>query len=147
MGECLFKKQPIKKSYSYYQINMEKRVRVRDVDSYLNEIPEPGRSTLMSIRAIIKDAVPEAEEVISYQIPTFKFKGSLVGYAAFKKHCSFFVMSSSLIKSFENQLTGYETTKGAIHFPLDKPLPSALVKAIIKARIDENTLLFRMKNK
>jgi uncharacterized protein YdhG (YjbR/CyaY superfamily) len=124
---------------------MEKQIAASNADSYLQEIPEPSRSTLLTIRVMIKEAAPEAEEVISYQIPTFKYKGGLVAYAAFKKHCSFFIMSIAVAKSFEEQLKDYDTSKGTIRFSPNKPLPAELVHAIVKARMAENDLLFSMK--
>jgi uncharacterized protein YdhG (YjbR/CyaY superfamily) len=106
------------------------------VDEYLARVPEPARSTLNKIRAVIRSAVPaEATEGISYGIPSFKFKGWLVGYAAFANHCSFF--PGALPKKFANELKGFSTSKGTIRFPVDKPLPAALVKKLVRARIAE----------
>ena len=94
-------------------------------------VPEPARSTLLKMRAMIRAAAgPEATETISYGMPSFRYKGALVGYAAFAKHCSFFPMNSSLIEQFGEELAGYSTAKGTIRFPLDKPLPAPLVKKI-----------------
>jgi uncharacterized protein YdhG (YjbR/CyaY superfamily) len=109
------------------------------VDTYLAAVPEPARSTLNKIRATIRSVVPaEATEAISYGIPSFKYKGSLVWYAAFSNHCSFFPGSKAVLKTFENELKDFPTSKGTIHFPLDKPLPATLVKKIVKARLEEN---------
>jgi len=108
------------------------------VDAYLAAVPEPARSTLNKIRATIRPVVPaEATEGISYGIPTFKYNGSLVWYAAFSKHCSLFPVSLAVIKAFKNELKDFPTSKGTIHFPVDKPLPAALVKEIVKARLAE----------
>ncbi len=96
------------------------------------------RDALEQLRAAIRSVVPDAEEVISYQIPTFKLQGSLVAYAAFAKHCSFFVMSPPLMEKFAKELASYEITKATIHFTPDRPLPAALVKKLVKARIKEN---------
>ena len=74
-------------------------------------------------------------EGISYRIPTFNYKGPLVGFAAFSNHCSLFPMSGSLIKVFKNELKKFQTSKGTIRFPVNKPLPAALVKKLVKARI------------
>ncbi len=110
-----------------------------DVDEYLARVPEPARSTLNRIRAVVRSVVPaEASEALSYGMPAFKYKGALVAYAAFKSHCSFFPMSASLIQSYGDELKNYATAKGTIRFPLDKPLPAALVKKIVKARIAQN---------
>jgi len=113
----------------------------KNTDEYLAAVPEPARSTLTRIRAVIRSAVPpEATEAISYRIPTFRYKGPLVGFAAFPNHCSFFPMSSSVLERFENDLQGLETSKGTIRFPVDKPLSAALVKKVVKARIAQNEL-------
>jgi uncharacterized protein YdhG (YjbR/CyaY superfamily) len=94
---------------------------------------------LQKIRTSIRSAVPpEATEAISYRIPTFKYKGSLVAFAAFSHHCSFFPMSYAVIGAFKNELKAFEVSKGTIRFPVDKPLPAALVKKMVKARIAEN---------
>jgi uncharacterized protein YdhG (YjbR/CyaY superfamily) len=111
----------------------------KTVDDYLAGVPEPARGTLSKIRSTIRSVVPpETTEAISYQIPTFKYKGSLVAFAAFSNHCSLFPMNSSLIVAFKDELKGYETSKGTIRFPVDKPLPATLVKKLVKARIAEN---------
>ncbi len=109
------------------------------VEEYLARVPEPARSTLNKVRAVIRSAAPkEATEAISYGMPMFKYKGSLVGYAAFKNHCSFFPMGSSAIEAFKSELKDYQTSKGTIRFPVDKPLPAALVKKMVKARVAQN---------
>src|SRR5258705_11040731 len=100
----------------------------KDVVEYLARVPEPARSTLNRIRATIQSAVPpEATEAISYGMPTFKYKGPLVGYAAFSSHCSLFPMSPAVIEAFKSELKDFRTSKGTIRFPVDKPLSSALV--------------------
>ena len=109
------------------------------VEQYLARVPEPARTTLSKIRASVRAAAgPEATEVISYGMPGFRYKGMLVWYAAFKEHCSFFPGNSSLIEEFGEDLAGYSTAKGTIRFPLDKPLPAALIKKIVRARMAEN---------
>ena len=110
----------------------------KDVDEYLASVPESARSTLIKIRAAIRSAVPrEATETISYRIPAFEYKGMLVWFAAFSKHCSLFP-GSSVIEAFQNELKGFSTSKGTIHFPMDKPLPTALIKKLVKARVAQN---------
>jgi uncharacterized protein YdhG (YjbR/CyaY superfamily) len=110
----------------------------KDVDEYLAGVPEPARTTLTRIRAVIRSAVPpEATEAISYRIPTFKYKGSLIAFAAFSKHCSLFPMSYAAIGAFKNELKAFEISKGTIRFPLDKPLPAVILKKMVKARIAE----------
>ena len=111
----------------------------KNVDEYLAGVPEPARSTLNKVRAAIRSAVPpEATEAISWRIPMFKYKGLLVGFAAFSNHCSFFPMSSSVIEAFKKELKDFHTSKGTIRFPVDKPLAAALVKKLVKARIAQN---------
>lgn len=112
-----------------------------NVDEYLAAVPEPARSTLNKVRATIRSAVPpEATEVISYQVPTFKYKGSLLGFAAFSDHCSLFVMNPSVMDQFKDELKTFHTSKGTIRFPVDKPLSAALLKKLVKARIAQNEL-------
>lgn len=113
--------------------------RITTVDDYLAQVPEPARSTLDKVRAIIRSAAPaEATEVISYGMPAFRYKRPLVAYAAFKNHCSLFPMNASLIREFGKELAGYETAKGTIRFAVDKPLPATLLRKIVKARVAEN---------
>ena len=118
---------------------MRGKVAAKTVDEYLAGIPEPAHSTLKHVRAVIRSVVPkETTEVISYGIPMFKYNGMLVGYAAFKNHCSLFPTGSRVLDQFEKELGGYRTSKGTIQFPPDRPLPDALVKKIVKARVKEN---------
>ena len=107
---------------------MRRKVTPKTVDEYLANTPEPAQSTLRHIRAVIRSVVPaETAEVISYGIPMFKYRGMLVGYAAFKKHCSLFPTGSGVIEKFEKELRGYRTSKGTIQLPSDKALPDGLV--------------------
>ena len=111
----------------------------KGVDEYLAGVPEPARTTLNTVRAAIQSAVPpEATEAISYRIPTFKYKGPLLGFTAFSNHCSLFPMSLSVMEAFKNELKDFHTSKGTIRFPVDKPLSPALVKKLVKARMAEN---------
>jgi uncharacterized protein YdhG (YjbR/CyaY superfamily) len=110
-----------------------------DVEAYLAQVPEPARTTLEKVRAMIRAAAPqEATEAISYRIPSFHYNGPLVWYAAFKKHCSFFPMDSTLLEEFGDVLKKYKTSKGTIQFPVDKPLPKTLVTKIVKVRVAQN---------
>lgn len=107
------------------------------VADYLGRVPEPARGTLKKIRAVIRSVVPaEATEKISYGIPSFQYKGWLVGYAAFAGHCSFF--PGALPKEFARELKAFSTSKGTIRFPVDKPLPAALLKKLVRARVAKN---------
>ena len=109
------------------------------VRAYFAATPPKARAALNKIRAAIRSVVPRAEEAFSYRIPAFKLGGRpLVWYAAFKNHCSLFPTGSGVLDQFEKELKGYRTSKGTIQFPLDKPLPDALVKKIVKARVREN---------
>ena len=110
----------------------------KNIDEYLAAVPEPARSTLNKVRAAIWSALPaEATESISYRIPAFKYKGILLWFAAFPDHCSLFP-TASIIEAFKNELKGYSTSKGTIHFPVDQPLPATLVKQIVKSRVAQN---------
>ena len=109
------------------------------VEAYLAKVPEPARSTLESVRAAIRSAVPaDATECISYRMPAFRYKGVLVSYAAFKGHCSLFPMSAALLDEFAEDVKGYRTAKGTLQFALDKALPKALVRKLVKARVVQN---------
>jgi uncharacterized protein YdhG (YjbR/CyaY superfamily) len=111
--------------------------KAKSVDEYLASVPEPAHSTLQQVRAAIRSVVPrEATEAISYGMPAFKYKGILVWYAAFSKHCSLFP-GSTVIEAFQNELKGFHTSKGTIQFPVDEPLSAALVKKLVKARLAE----------
>ena len=116
-----------------------KNVVPKDVDEYLAQVPEPGRSTLEKLRKTIKTAAPKAIEGISYRIPVYKHLGMLVGFAAFKNHCSFFPMSDAVMKAHRKELQHYDVEKGTIRFPLNKPLPAQLIRTMVKERIAENT--------
>ncbi len=110
----------------------------KSVDEYLAAVPEEPRAVLEQLRRTIKAAAPDTTETISYQMPTFKYKGRpLVGFAAFKNHCSLFPYSSEVMDMCEEDLRSYETSKGTIRFPVDKPLRRALVEKIVKTRLQE----------
>lgn len=117
---------------------MKRSPRAKTVDAYIARTPPAARALLVKMRQIIKAVAPDAEEMISYQIPMYKQHGPLVGFGAFKGHCSLFVCSTSLLSEFTNELTGYTGTKSAVHFPIGKPLPVTLVKKLVKARFIEN---------
>jgi uncharacterized protein YdhG (YjbR/CyaY superfamily) len=110
-----------------------------DVEAYLAACPEPHRTTLEKIRTMIRSVVPkETTEAISYGMPSFRYKGGLVGYAAFKDHCSFFPMSATLLDDFADEVKDYRTSKGTLQFSVDKPLPATLLKKMVKARVVQN---------
>jgi uncharacterized protein YdhG (YjbR/CyaY superfamily) len=109
----------------------------KNVDKYFAAAPEAARSSLNKMRATIRSAVPrEAIETISYGIPAFKHKVVLVWYAAFSNHCSLFP-AAAVIEAFKNELKGFSTSKGTIKFPFEKPLPIALIKKLVKARVKQ----------
>ncbi len=109
----------------------------KSVDEYIAGVPEPARSTLTKLRAAIGSALPgEATETISYSIPAFKLKKIVVWFAAFQKHCSLFP-TAAVIEQFKDELEGYTISKGTIQFPIDKPLPSALIKKLVKVRLKQ----------
>jgi len=107
----------------------------KTVNEYLKAVPEPARGTLKRIRSAIRSAAPlGATETISYGMPMFQYKGMLAGYAAFSKHCSLFPTHAAM-EACKKQLKGYQMSKGTIRFGVDKPLPAALVKKLVKARV------------
>jgi len=110
----------------------------KNVEEYLAGVPEPARSTLNKVRAAIRTAVPPGTtETISYGIPAFKHNGVLMWYAAFANHCSLFP-TGAVIEACKNELKGFSTSKGTIQFSTDKPLPIALVKKLVKARVAQS---------
>ena len=120
--------------------------RIETVDDYLAALPEQARTTLEKLRKTIKAAAPEATEGISYQMPMYKQHGMLLGFAAFKNHCSLFP-GPKAIETHKIELSAYVTSKGTIRFPTDKPLPVALVKKLVKTRIAENLAKLKSKGK
>ena len=114
-----------------------KNIKIETIDDYLASQPLEKRATLEKFRTIIQKAAPKATEVISYGMPAFKQEGILVYFAAFKNHYGFFPSASPIIV-FKKELLPYKTSKGAIQFPPDKPLPVKLIQAIVKFRIAQN---------
>lgn len=110
---------------------------IKTVPEYIAGFPAPVQSKLKKIRSIVRKCAPEAIEKIGYGMPAYSYQGMLLYFAAYKAHIGFYAMPSSIIK-FEKQLSKYETSKGAIRFPLDKPLPEALLAKIVKFRVKEN---------
>jgi len=110
----------------------------KDVDEYFRALPEAVRIMLEKVRQSIKAAAPKAEEVIGYRIPTYKYMGPVVHFAAFENHCSLIVVSKSIIEIFKEELQSYKTSGTTIHFTPENPLPASLVKKIVEVRIREN---------
>jgi len=113
---------------------------VTTVEEYLSLFSKEQRDALGKIRKVIKAAAPKAEEVISYGMPGYKQNGTLVYFGGFKNHCSFFPASYAVIKQFAEDLKNYKTSKGTVQFPLDKGIPSTVIKKMVLARIKENEL-------
>lgn len=108
----------------------------RDIEEYIARFPREVQDILQKIRSVIAKVAPEAEEAIKYQIPTFVLNGNLVHFAAFQKHIGFYPTPSG-IEEFKDELSAYETAKGSVQFPLDKPVPFALIKKIVTFRVKE----------
>jgi uncharacterized protein YdhG (YjbR/CyaY superfamily) len=110
-----------------------------DIDSYIAEFPDDIQKRLEQVRATIRKAAPKAEEAIKYAIPTFVLNGNLVHFAAFKNHIGFYPAPTGM-KAFKEALAPYKQGKGSVQFPLDKPMPLALITRIVKMRVEENQL-------
>ncbi|HCY76787.1 MAG TPA: hypothetical protein DHV28_12775 [Ignavibacteriales bacterium] len=113
------------------------KTNLKSVDEYIKTFPADIQKILKQVRETIKKAAPEAEETINYQIPTFKLNGNLVHFAAFKNHIGFYPAPSGL-KKFQKELSDYKSSKGSVQFPIDKPIPLALIIKIVKSRVKEN---------
>jgi uncharacterized protein YdhG (YjbR/CyaY superfamily) len=110
----------------------------KTIDEYLARLSDDKRSALEILRKSIRAAAPKAEECISYQIPAYRQNGMLVGFGATVNHCAFYLMSSSTVETHKDKLKGYDLSKGTIRFQAGKPLPVALVRMLVRARIREN---------
>jgi len=109
------------------------------VEAYLDQVPEPARTTLAKVRAVIQGVLPEgATEGISYGIPSYKYKGMLVGFGAFKSHCSLFVMNPAVFDRLPPELQALRSSKGAIYFPVDRALAAQFIENVVKARVAQN---------
>ena len=108
-----------------------------NADEYINAQPANVRTMLKKIRQTIKTAAPEAEEVISYNMPAYKYNGMVVFFAAFKNHIGFYPAPRG-IEAFKKELSAYKGAKGSVQFPLDKPIPLGLISKIVKFRVKEN---------
>ncbi len=117
----------------------------KTIDEYIALQPQEVKVFLEKLRQTIKSVAPDAEETISYKMPAFRYHGMLVYFAAFKNHYSLFPANSSLITEMKDEIKMYKTSKGTIQFPFDKPLPVALIKKIVRARVQQN--LTKNKNK
>ena len=109
----------------------------KDIDEYIARFPEDIQEILEKIRMTIREAAPEADERISYQMPTFALEGNLVHFAVYKNHIGFYPTPSG-IEEFEDELSRYAGGKGSVKFPLDKPIPYDLITKIVRFRVKEN---------
>ncbi|QCJ42614.1 hypothetical protein FAY30_12235 [Bacillus sp. S3] len=116
------------------EVNKEK---FESMDEYISQFPVTVQEILNTLRKVIQSAAPDATEKISYQMPTFYLHRNLVHFAAYKNHIGFYPTSSG-IAAFINELSEYKNSKGAVQFPLDKPLPYELITQIVKFRVGEN---------
>lgn len=116
---------------------MDNKVTYESVDDYISGSAPEVQEVLETLRRVIKESAPDAQEKISYQLPTFEQHGNLVHFAAFKKHIGFYPAPSG-IDAFKEELAGYKGAKGSVQFPLDKPMPYELIRRIVKFRVAEN---------
>ena len=138
-NKCFFElhtSRCVNMNYSY--------MKFKEVDDYIAKCPKEIKNTLVEIRKTIHKAAPKTEEKISYGMPAFTLNGNLVYFAAFKNHIGFYPTSSPIVV-FKKELSSYKTSKGAIQFPKDKPIPFSLITKIVKFRVKEN--LARAKNR
>jgi uncharacterized protein YdhG (YjbR/CyaY superfamily) len=113
-------------------------VSAEQIDDYLRDVGEPKRRTLEALRGTILEVIPDAEQGISYGVPAFRMHGkTIAGFAAFKDHLSYLPHSGSVLGQLAGDLSGYTMTKSSLHFPIDRPLPSAVVKKLIARRLRE----------
>jgi uncharacterized protein YdhG (YjbR/CyaY superfamily) len=111
--------------------------KIQTVDEYISSFSPDIQGILEEIRETIRESAPEAEETISYGMPTFRLKGNLVHFAAYKNHIGFYPTPSA-IKAFKEELSHYNTSKGTVQFPLDEPVPLDLVRKMVLFRVQEN---------
>ena len=119
---------------------------VQNVDEYISSFSKDTQKLLKQLRATIRKAAPQAEETISYQMPAYNLYGKVVYFAAYEKHIGFYPMPSA-IENFKKELAGYNTSKGTVQFPLDKPLPLPLIAKITAFRVKENIQAAEIKRK
>lgn len=126
---------------------MEKeKQKVQTIDAYIAMFPKEVQEKLQVLREVIHEAAPDAEENISYQMPTFVLHGNLVHFAAYEKHLGFYPAPSG-ISAFQTQLSNYKWAKGSVQFPLHEPLPTELIREIVKFRVTENRQRVQQKRK
>ena len=116
---------------------MEAKKPTKNIDEYISGFPKNVQTLLQDVRTTIRKAAPLAEEVISYQMPAFKYHGMLVFFAGYKNHIGFYPTSSG-ISAFKKELSAYKGAKGSVQFPIDSPMPLSLINKIVKFRVKEN---------
>lgn len=124
----------------------KKEATFKSIDEYISQFTPDVQEILISLTRVIKEAAPQAEEKISYQMPTFSLEGNLVHFAAYKNHLGFYP-SPSGIEAFKDELSFYKSAKGSVQFPLNKALPYELISEIVKFRVRENTSRAKTKKK
>jgi uncharacterized protein YdhG (YjbR/CyaY superfamily) len=122
------------------------KTKPQNIDEYIESFPKDTQTILQELRSVIRKAAPGAEEIINYGVPTFTLDGNLVHFAAYKNHIGFYPTPGG-IEAFKKELSIYEGAKGSVQFPLDKPLPLALVTKIVKFRVKENAEKSKVKKK
>lgn len=115
----------------------ENKSTFKTIDEYISQCPSEIQETLQTLRKVIKESEPEAEEKISWQMPTFVLHGNLVHFAAFKNHIGLYP-GPNAIEAFKNEISGYKSSKGAVQFPIGKPMPYELISRIVKFSALEN---------
>jgi len=125
---------------------METGIKFKTVDEYIGTFPVATKKIMQQVRKTIIDAAPEAEEVISYNMPAYKQEGMLVFFAAYKEHIGFYPTPGG-IEAFKKELSVYNSAKGSVQFPIDKPMPLALITKIVKYRVKENIEKASLKKK
>jgi len=118
----------------------------KEIDKFISGYPEDVQEILNKVRATIRESAPDAEETINYGIPTFTLKGNLVHFSAFKTHIGFYPTPTG-IEKFKKELSAYEGAKGSVKFPLDQPIPYALISKIVRFRVKENLAMAEAKKK
>lgn len=113
------------------------KIQARDIDEYIAAFPPEVQALLQKVRLTIRKAAPEADETISYAIPTFRLNGNLVHFAAFKNHIGFYPGPSG-IEAFKDELAQFQRAKGSVQFPIGKPIPVAVIAEIVTFRVKEN---------
>jgi len=130
----------MKKKSSRPAAKKKPSAKIQTVEQYVAGVPKAARSTFAKLREVVRSAVPAgSSEIISYRIPAFKHERVLIWFAAFSNHCSLFP-TNAVIEEFRDELKGLSTSKGTIHFSLDKPLPTALIKRLVKVRVAQSKI-------